>query len=133
MRMSRRMFTRSLLGASVALLVPGKQKAEASEYTSTLSFSREFAGAAYYFNGSHINITMDTRYSNYSRLYSSFQVTLQRRTWYGTWVSIGTANLPREGRGYANWTNVGPGTYRFYFSKAYDGITITSSNVRMFN
>jgi hypothetical protein len=119
-----------VFAALAALVIPAI--ASASSYSSTLTLAVSESGTARYYDGRDITISMNARYSAYNKLNSTFKVTLQRQGTFG-YSDVGWTNIPRDGASSTKWTNVGPGTYRFYFSKANDGVTITSSNVKMFN
>lgn len=92
----------------------------ASSYVSSGNFYVSMTSSWRYFDGN--NITLETyatsENTNYQITY--FTAALQRKTWYG-WSTIGSAQLPKEGHGIATWSNVGPGDYRFYYSRANDG------------
>jgi hypothetical protein len=47
---------------------------------------------------------------------------------------IGSVQVPRQGwSGVRTWTNVGPANYFFEFTKANDGVRITSNDVHMWS
>jgi len=65
---------------------------------------------------------------------TTFSVSLYRdNPWYIGDDFIGKVSFPRNGTKTTAWTNVGSGDYYFYFTKANDGATVSSSNVHMHN
>lgn len=92
----------------------------ASSYQSSGNFYVSMTSDWRYFDGN--NITLETYATSVNTNYTItyFTATLQRKTWYG-WTTIGSAQFPKEGHASRTWTNVGPGDYRFYYSRANDG------------
>jgi len=127
MLISRRHFTRCLIGTGLFGSVFWRaEKAQAVTYPGTYSFNFNLVGAWRSYDRRNISLTCSSSYSNYSRLSSTFTVELQRQTWLG-YTTVGYASFPRNGNATQTWSNVGPGTYRFVFSKANDGILITGT------
>ncbi len=106
--------------------------AYASSYYSTLSFSYQLKGATRSYTGTNMNICMTAKAPVTS--ITTFTVKLYRdRTWPIPDDYIGYSTFPRNGSKTATWTNVGSANYYFFFSKANDGVTVTSNNVHMYN
>lgn len=106
--------------------------AYASSYYSSMTLGYQLNGAARSYSGSNMNIYMTAKAP--ATFITTFKVELYRdRTFPISDDYIGYSNFPRNGSKTATWSNVGSGTYHFFFSKANDGVTVTSSNVHMYN
>lgn len=79
---------------------------------------------AEHFSGQNMGVELTAQ----SPSSGTFTVKLYRGTSY-----IGSATLKRNGYSRAEWTNVGPGVYRFVFSKTNDGKVVTCTGVRTFS
>lgn len=122
------------LGTIVALLLFAGT-ALASSYWSTLDYKTQAIGAVRSYSGSNVAISLTSVQSG-PGVSTTHRVTLVRRTCaIVCWEDqIGSVNVPRNGAsGQRTWTNVGSGNYYFYFTKAADGVRITSNNVHMWN
>lgn len=79
---------------------------------------------AEHFSGQNMGVELTAQ----SPSSGTFTVKLYRGASY-----IGSATLKRNGCSRAEWTNVGPGIYRFVFSKPNDGKVVTCTGVRTFS
>lgn len=103
--------------------------AYASSYYSTLTLSYQLRGTTRPYTGSNMHIYMTA--SAPVTPITTFKVELYRDKLIDDY--IGYSNFPRNGSKTATWSNVGSGSYYFFFSKANDGFTVTSNNVHMYN
>lgn len=102
-----------------------------SWYGQTLSLlSRQETGASYY-DGNNVGIELDAS----CPVDGFFDVALYRVDARNSRVTsfIGSASFKRNGFTKATWQNVGPGNYKFVFSKSNDGAVVTSSNVATYS
>lgn len=106
----------------------------ASSFTSTFSFDTTLEGASRYYDGSNMNFSATSVSVGgiQHNVATTYEVSLYRSRWFKD-DFIGTKLLPRDCAGSASWNNVGSGTYYFSFWKAYDGVTIKSNDVEMYN
>lgn len=104
-------------------------------YTSA-TFSNSVAGSARSYDGNNVGLNWGASTHNSSPNHVSnsngFFVALERKSLLG-WTRVGSVNKPRAGADGATWTNVGPGTYRFYFWKSNDGTTQYVEDIEMFS
>lgn len=113
----------------IALLVPAV--ALASSYWSSLSFVYQLRGTTRYYDNNDMNIQLYSNESWHHVTNHYYKIELVRD---GVWdTKIGSVTVPRQGWGSGRWTNVGSGYYYFFFSKADDGVRITSDNVHMWS
>lgn len=116
--------------AAIALLPA--TAALATGYTSTLNYTVRVEGANRdFFSATNLSISGTYRQSH-SGVSTAHTVELWRNR-FGPDDFIGRTNRSSQLDSYPDWSNVGPGTYRFVFVKANDGVRITSSNIRMFD
>lgn len=102
-----------------------------SWYGQTLSLlSRQETGTSYY-DGNNVGIELDAS----CPVDGFFDVALYRVDARNSRVTsfIGSASFKRNGFTKATWQNVGPGNYKFVFSKSNDGAVVTSSNVATYS
>lgn len=106
----------------------------ASSYWSTLDYTVALRGATRAYTGAHMHISL-TSHESLDTNINTHKISLYRdRNWPISDDYIGFVNVPREGAsGTKTWSNVGSANYYFYFSKANDGVRITSSNVHMWS
>lgn len=121
---------------TVMLLVIMAGVVLASSYNSTIDYTVQVVGAVRTYDGpNHMNISLTSQQSGPGAS-TTHRVTLVRRTCFIFCSEdlIGSVQVPRNGAsGVRTWTNVGAGNYYFYFTKANDGVRITSNNVHMFS
>lgn len=113
-------------------------KASASWYGWTYAtFSKGLYSDSHYFDGNNVGLNWgsDTHNSvpNHINNNGGFDIKLQKQNSFGGWTDLGTYRASRSGSGGATWTNVGPGTYRFRFTKAIDGTTQYVTDIEMFS
>lgn len=123
---------------SVSFSVYAAKKSQ-NNYTSTLAFQGEYAGATRHFSHQHISFSatassylgknkLSKKNTNYS---DTYKVSLYRKTWLWFSERVGSKSLSRYSYGKSVWTNVGSGDYYFYFEKARDGVNVISPDVVM--
>lgn len=100
-----------------------------SWYGMNMSLINRYESPSYFFDGNNVGIEMTCS----SATQGTFTVELQRRVSYNRYESLGTASFDRNGFTKATWEGVGSGTYRFVFSKASDGVWVTSSDVALYS
>lgn len=109
--------------------------AVAASYWSTLDYTVQVVGAVRSYNCNNISLSLTSAQSG-PGVSTTHRATLVRRTCFIVCNedTIGSVNVPRNGAsGQRTWTNVGSGNYYFYFTKANDGVRITSNNVHTWN
>lgn len=97
-----------------------------SWYGTTLRLSSSGRTSTSYFDGNNVGIEMTCSSSKDGY----FSVQLKRASDGST---VGTASFKYNGFTKATWTNVGPDSYYFAFSKQIDGAIVTSSDVAMYS
>ena len=101
------------------------------------TFNVSVIGTEHYYDGNNVGLnwgeTTHNSSPNHINNRGGFTITLERKGWFGMWATIGSVTVDRNSGGNANWTNVGPGTYRFCFSKANDGTTQYVTDIEMFS
>lgn len=97
---------------------------ERSWYGSKFSFSTFYETSSHRFDGNSVGIEVTSS----CPVSGNYYVQLYRGGSY-----IGRASLKRKGFSRAEWSNVGPGYYKFRFSKSNDGAIVSCSNVAMFS
>lgn len=97
-----------------------------SWYGTRFSFASTYSTGSYSFDGNSVGIEMNCSATGGG----VFSVSLVNAS---TGHIVGSATFQRNGFNKADWTNVGPGRYRFMFSKAADGVVVSCSNVAMFS
>lgn len=122
-------------GLVTALLLPSL--ALASSYWSTLNYSVALNGSVRTYDGVSMKIDF-TSQASFDHVLNKWQtISLYRQScvlFICNDAFIGSVNVTRIGwTGTQIWTNVGPGSYWFRFSKANDGVVITSNDVHMYN
>ena len=127
-----------VLALTLVLTMAFATVAEASWYGYTsATFSNSVKGAERYYDGNNVGLNWgaSTHNSNPNHVSNSngFNVALERKNALGIWTRVGSVNKPRSGAGGATWTNVGPGTYRFYFWKSNDGTKQYVEDIEMFS
>lgn len=101
----------------------------ASSYTSTLAFKAPYSGATRSFDGQNIQYTAIT-YSDVPEYKANvYSVALYRKNFIGSSLVGESENLKRDGYADVKWSNVGPGKYYLFFSKANDNIYVRSNKV----
>lgn len=115
--------------------VDGSMVVPYSDYTSSGSFKLEQKTPNRSFDGNdiHCTITIHNSAGLNNGYAKTFTVKLYRYNWWLDQQYIGSATVSREGTHTISWTNVGPGTYYFVFSKADDGTTQYIDSVRFYN
>ncbi|MCJ7687917.1 MAG: hypothetical protein MUO60_01095 [Clostridiaceae bacterium] len=124
-----------MFSISLALmLITFATVAFASSFTSTFSFNTTLEGASRDYDGSDMNFSATSVSVGgiQHNVATTYEVSLYRTRLFKD-DFIGTTLLPRDSAGSASWDNVGSGTYYFTFWKAFDGVTIESNNVDMYN
>lgn len=106
----------------------------ASSYWSTLDYTVNLQGATRAYTGAHVKISL-TSVESLNTAINTHRIKLYRnRNWPISDDYIGFVDVPRAGAsGTKTWSNVGSANYYFVFSKANDGVRITSNNVHMFS
>lgn len=115
----------------------------AASYTSTLHFDTNLTGATRSYSAGNISVTVynpSCTYGEYgtpvtqgSQFPSTYTVKLYRKNLIGyTYIGENTS-MNRYYTSSTTWTNMISGNYYFSFTKAIDGVWITSSNVFMGN
>lgn len=97
---------------------------ERSWYGGMISFSTQGSTNQHYYDGNNVGIEVSAS----CQVSGTFTVSLYRNG-----IFISSASLRRNGFSRAEWNNVGPGSYRFIFSKSNDGATVTCSDIAMFS
>jgi len=107
----------------------------ASSYWSTLNYTVALRGATRSYTGSDVSISLTSSQSfQYPGQYTHRIRLHPHNPWWRGDDYIGYTDVPRSGySGVRTWSNVGSADYYFYFSKANDGVRITSNNVHMFS
>lgn len=104
---------------------------------SSATFSTSLTGQWRKYDGNNVGLNWGSNthnsMPNHVNNSAGFNISLQRRGFLGTWSTVGTYKASRKGAGSATWTNVGSGTYRFYFSKANDGTTEYVTDIEMYS
>lgn len=101
---------------------------ERSWYGASLALSRTSYTPTHYYDGNNVGIEMSCS----SEKEGSFTVTLWRSV-TGNSERVGTAMFDRNGFTKATWSNVGPGSYYFIFTKASDGALVYCRDIGMYS
>lgn len=106
----------------------------ASSYSSTFEFKVGRETPVRNYTGQNISFSATSSQDWQCSQNYYYEVQLWRSIPWARDSKIGTvSNMPREGYKQAKWSNVGPGDYYFNLSKANDGVTLKSSDVKMKN
>lgn len=119
---------------AVVALTPAVALA-ASSYWSTLSYTVHVKGSTRAYAGADVKISLTSSESFHAAGMNTHRIRLYRdNPWWQGDDYIGFTDVPRSGfSGVKTWSSVGNGDYYFTFSKANDGVRITSNNVHMFS
>jgi hypothetical protein len=133
MRTKVKRFVAALVFVTVAL-APAAAMA-ASSYWSTLDYTVHLTGSTRSYTGADVKISLTSVESFHFPGNNTHRIKLYRdNPWWQGDDYIGLTDVPRSGAsGVRTWSSVGNGSYYFDFSKANDGVRITSSNVHMFS
>lgn len=101
----------------------------ASSYTSTLAFKAPYSGATRSFDGQNIQYTASTYSDVPEYIANTYTVALYRKNFIGSSLIGKSKELKRDGTADVKWSNVGPGKYYLFFSKASDNIYVRSNKV----
>ena len=99
-----------------------------STYYTTLNIKVAVQGPTRYYNGQNLQYSATTSVDWHHKTNHYYTVALYRKNFIGA-SYIGSKNLLRDGHGIINWSNIGPGNYYTYTSKANDDVRLTSDNV----
>lgn len=100
-------------------------------YGSNFSFDTTLTGSTRYYDLN--NIGCDFRsYTNKNSEIKTFNLTLYRKNTIGS-TKLETKTLQRNGDSSPDWYNTGKGNYYFFFSKAFDGVTVKSDAMGMYS
>jgi len=106
----------------------------ASSYWSTLNYTVYVKGSPRAYTGADVKISL-TSSESFHAIGNTHRISLYRdNPWWQGDDYIGFTDVPRSGySGVRTWPSVGSNNYYLTFSKANDGVRITSNNVHMFS
>jgi hypothetical protein len=117
-----------IVAALVVVSVLPAAAALAASFNTMLSYTVDLTGP----NRDFFQASSTTIRGTYARSAPAVATTHRVELWrnrFGPDDFVGSSNVPREGFASPTWTNTGPGTYRFRYVKAADGVRITSNDL----
>ena len=104
----------------------------ASSYNCSINFKVACQGATREFDGQNITYGGTMKGDWVHATCYEYTVALYRKKLIGS-TYIGEAKLLRDTYDSCTWSNVGAGKYYLYFSKANDGVTLSSNDIIITN